>query len=119
MWGSFFAEVGRLALHVALPIAGTALSGLAVGVLKKQLDHVGLQVSEKEETKLKQTVYDAVLRTEELAHRDPTMTRAEKAEHCETALVKALPKVDIATIRDAIDATLPVLRSRGIGNKPR
>lgn len=112
-----FGFIGEQLLQVVLPGIGTVAAGLAVALLKKQLAKVGLDVSEKQETRIRQVVHDAIVRTEEAARRDPTMTSADKAEYTERTVREKMPELPPAVTRDMIDALLPIIRSRGIDAK--
>lgn len=115
MWG----EIGKALVQVVLPLAGTALAGAGTAVLKKQLSKVGLEVTAQQEQQLRQLVFDAVTRTEEVARRDPSMTGGEKAAYAEQTVLARMPDANIADVRHFIDVALPNLRSRGIGAAPK
>lgn len=113
-----FGWIGQQLLQLVLPSLATAAAALAVGLLKRQLSKVGLDIDEKQETRIRQIVHDAIVRTEEVARRDPTMTSAEKADFTERSIREAEPAIGPAQARAMIDTMLPIVRAKGIGAKP-
>lgn len=117
----FFAAFGGQLLEWVLPTLATAIAGLAMAILKKQLAKLGIELDEKQETRIRQIVHDAIVRTEEVARREP-MTSAEKAVYTERTILEQAPELDPATARHMVDVMLPIVRSRGIsseaGKKP-
>lgn len=113
---AIFGAIGSQLLEWVLPSLAAAIAGMVMALLKKQMAKIGLDITEKQETRIKQLVHDAIVRTEEVARRDPTMTAAEKQEFTERTIRENMPELPPAEARNLIDTLLPVVRAKGISS---
>lgn len=112
----FLGSIGSGILHLVLPSLGTVIAGLVVLVLKRVASKYGIEVTEKQEERLKQIVVDKVHATEEAARRTP-MNSDEKAALTINA-VKAeadadptIPNPSMEKVIEKVDATLSQVRA--------
>lgn len=96
-------------LELALPPLITALVGLAIAVLTKKLQSLGITVTQQQQDQLKAVATEAVLAMEEKARRVP-MNGPAKDSGAVAIIKEKLPTADIADIRIAVDAALPAVR---------
>jgi len=96
-------------LELALPPLITALVGLAIAVLTRKLQSLGITVTQQQQDQLKTVATEAVLAMEEKARRAP-MNSQTKDSGAVGIIKDKLPNADIADIRIAVDAALPVVR---------
>ncbi len=110
----FFAAIGTELLHLVLPALATAIAGLAIALLKKQLAKVNLDLTDAQASTLEALVRKAILAAQEAARRNPSMTGSDKAAAAAAAIQAARPDLSPAQVQAAIDAALPPLRATGI-----
>lgn len=111
-------EIGTQLVHLVLPTLATAIASLAVGILQKKLKVVGIELDDKQATRLRTLAHDAILRTEEASRRDPTMSPTEKADYAERTILEQAPDVQPADARHWIDVMLPMVRAKGMMKPP-
>lgn len=109
MFGFLAAAFGKMLLSTVLPVIGTAIGGLVVGILGKQLKKVGLDLSVQQERRLHELVIQAIQATEEAARRR-SMTSGEKANYATNLIAAARPDLPLQDIRLALDSALPEVR---------
>lgn len=108
--------IGAALLKGVLPGLATLAGGYAVALLHKLLLKQGISISREREAQLEKIIIDAILRTEEVARRDPLINSEEKEE-------RTILDVQQATggrylwdeIRPMVDALLPLVRARLAG----
>lgn len=120
--GDFFGAIGHGILNVVLPSLATVIAGLLVMVLKRVAKKYGLEVTEKQEERLKQIVVDKIHATEEAARRAPSISGEEKkaitigAVMDEAERDPTIPNPSIATVAAKVDAELAKARSPFLPN---
>lgn len=111
-----FSWIGRELLQGAMPILATAIAGMVVALLRKQLAKVGIIVTKEQEDRMRELAKDAVLAIEERNARavkdgGKPMTSEQKAGAAFDLVVDKMPKAPAADVGRAIDAALPKMRS--------
>lgn len=109
---------GLKLVEIVLPTLATAIAGLLVAYLTKKLQSVGIQVSQQQQTQLKDLAEHTVLAVEEQSRRKPMNSEAKDRAAVQTIKSK-LPDADIADVRNAVDAALPAVRAVLVPDAPR
>jgi|GEM_PF-5133662 len=116
-----FTVIGHAILTTVLPGIGTAIGLMLVVVVKNFLASQGLDLTEKQETRLKQIIVDKIHATEEVAHRslvDGTQLTSvdKKAKTVNDAVVAAtddptIPNPSVQKVAALVDAELGKARA--------
>lgn len=115
--GDIAGTIGKGILELVLPTLATVIAGYVVLFMKRLAAKHGVDLTEKQEERLKQIVVQKVHAVEEMAHRDPGMTGPEKHEAAVQAVVaeatadNSIPNPSRAKASDVIDATLGATRA--------
>lgn len=112
-------DIGQQLVHLVLPVLATAIASFVVAMLQKKLSIYGIELDDKQATRLRTLAHDAILRTEEASRRDTLMSPADKAEFAERTVIEQAPDVDHATARHWIDVMLPMVRAKGMMKPPQ
>jgi hypothetical protein len=94
----------------------TVVAGMLMLVLKLVASKYGLEVTEKQEERLKQIVVDKIHATEEAAHRQPMSAPEKNAKTVRDVLVAAqadtsIPDPSVQKVAATVDAKLGELRA--------
>lgn len=108
--------IGHAIVDAVLPALGTVIAGMMVVLLKRLLAKQGLELTEKQEDRLKQIVVDKIHATEEAARRgDVTTSEEKKALTVNSATVAAIndptiPNPSVQKVGQVVDSELNKLR---------
>lgn len=108
--GGLLAGVGLQLVHLVLPSLATIISGLIIALATKQLQKLGIQVTNEQDARLRQLVRDGILAAEEAAHRIPSLTSEEKRAIAVNTAAARAPETSLAAVNRTIDQTLPLVR---------
>jgi hypothetical protein len=108
--GEFLGGFGLQLMHLVLPSLATILSGLIIALATKQLQKLGIQVTNEQDARLRQLARDAIMTAEEMAHRHPELTGVEKNAIATNQVVSREPTINVATAARVIDQQLPLVR---------
>lgn len=113
----FLGSIGAGILHIVLPSLATVIAGFLMVILKRVAAKYGIEVTEKQEERLKQIVVDKIHATEEVARRDKTLSSEEKkAIAVNDAVVEAtqdpsIPNPSVAKVSKIVDSELNKVRA--------
>ena len=98
-------------LEIGLPIIIAPIAALIVAILSRQLQKIGLQLTNEQESQLKHLVVQAIQAAEEQARRGeiPNATKRDVAIQ-ELRLLR--PAMSVDDLEQKIDATLPEVRAK-------
>ncbi len=123
-----FGSIGHAIVTAVLPSLATVIAGMVTLLLKRLLAKQGIELTEKQEDRLKQIVVDRVHATEESARRAPEGTSSgEKKQQTMDATIAAanadpsIPNPSPAKVSELIDSTLSQMRANpglpGLGRR--
>jgi hypothetical protein len=113
--GDIFSSIGDALLKAVLPTLGSVIAGFVILVLKRIAAKHGIELTEKQEDRLKAIVVEKVNAVEERAHRGE-IDKEDKHEAAVTAVVRAatedktIPNPTREEASEVIDATLGATR---------
>jgi molybdopterin-guanine dinucleotide biosynthesis protein A len=116
--GDWFGALGGGIMQVLLPSLATVIAGMLMLVLKRLAAKYGLEITEKQEERLKQIVVDKIHATEEVAHRMPLTGVEKNAKTVNDVMVAAIddpaiPNPTIEKVAAEVDAELGKARAAG------
>jgi len=115
--GDFIGGIGHALWDAVLPSMATVIAGMLMLVVKRFLAKQGLDLTEKQEQRLKEIVVDKIHATEEAAHRDPSITSQDKkAIAVNDAIVEAtmdpgIPNPSVEKVSKIVDSELNKVRA--------
>jgi hypothetical protein len=95
-----------------LPILGTAIATLLVGVLTRFLKQQKIEITAAQEERLRELVRDAVKAVEEQSRRQPMTSPQKAVAAAQIVLDQAPHEIPPDKLRVAIDAALPDMREQ-------
>lgn len=112
----FIGGIGHALWDAVLPSMATLVAGMVVLLLKKMLAKYGLEVTEKQEDRLKQIVVDKIHATEEAAHRTPLTGIEKNAKTVNDVIVAAtddpqIPNPSLEKVAAVVDSELGKARA--------
>jgi hypothetical protein len=118
MMGDFVGTIGHAFVNLVLPSLATVIAGMLVMVLKRVANKYGLEVSEKQEQRLKEIVVDKIHAVEELSRRSTLTSEEKKAIAVNESLKVAiddptLPNPSVAHVSSKVDTELAKARVGG------
>jgi hypothetical protein len=109
-------SIGHALWDAVLPSLATVIAGMVLVLLKQVAKKYGLEITEKQEARLKEIVVDKIHATEEAAHRQEVTTKeGKKAKTVNDALVAAIedpqiPNPTIEKVSAVVDSELQKIR---------
>jgi len=108
----FFGEILKGTAALMAPV----ISGMVVLLLKRMLAKQGLDLTDKQEERLKQIVVDKIHATEEVAHRIPLTSVEKNAKTVNDVVVAAtddpqIPNPSVEKVAAVVDAELGKARA--------
>jgi hypothetical protein len=116
--------IGEGILKVVLPSLGTVIAGFLVLVLKRVAAKYGIEVTEKQEERLKQIVVDKIHATEESSRREPLSSPDKKTMTVTDAVAEAtadpsIPNPTREKVSQLVDSELNKVRAGYLSNAGR
>jgi hypothetical protein len=114
--GDFIGGIGHALWDAVLPSMATVIAGMLMLVVKRFLAKQGLDLTEKQEQRLKEIVVDKIHATEEVAHRIPLTGVEKNAKTVNDAVVAAtddptIPNPSVEKVAAVVDAELGKARA--------
>jgi hypothetical protein len=116
--GDFIGAIGSGLVHLVLPSLGTIIAGMLVMVLKRAASKYGLEVTEKQEERLKQIVVDKIHATEEASRRSGNVLSGDEKKTIAVEQVlkvaesdPTIPNPSVEHVSSKIDAELAKARA--------
>jgi len=114
--GDFIGGIGHALWDAVLPSMATVIAGMLMLVVKRFLAKQGLDLTEKQEQRLKEIVVDKIHATEEAARRIPLTSVEKNAKTVNDVVVAAtddpdLPNPSVEKVAAVVDAELGKTRA--------
>lgn len=100
------------------PTLATVATSAVTALITRQAKKINIDIDEKQQQQIKNLVFESVIRVEEMARRNPTMTGEDKRAAVVADVAEQAPKVERSKVESLIDSALPLVRSKGIIAKP-
>jgi len=109
-------SIGNALWNAVLPSLATVIAGMLMLLLKRLAKKYGLEITEKQEERLKEIVVEKIHATEEAARRqEVTTSEGKKAKTVNDAMIEAiddpqLPNPSVAKVSAVVDSELQKIR---------
>lgn len=124
VFGNIVGGITSALVNVALPVLATAIAALVVGIAKRYLTRLGLELTAEQDRRLRELVAEAVAAVEEMARRKDDLKGEDKREQAKALILDRLlsePDVVVPSagaVDKAIDAALTRARQAPVPATP-